>query len=212
MRRGVTRYLTQFAAIASTSQARTSERYFQMSSKLTTLFYSGSALRSRESDNIRFSDNLREVDMSTNVGPVARREDVQVSQQPGAEQRQVVTQDVNAGQRQTLQWVTALIGFFFTVVEGLIGLRVVLKLIDANSNNAFASFIYKLTAIFVAPFNSLVGNPAMGGNVLEITSLVALIVYAVIAAVLIRLVWLVFYHPSSRTVTTYERNQTPPVA
>ncbi|MBI5032161.1 MAG: YggT family protein [Chloroflexi bacterium] len=149
--------------------------------------------------------------MSTNVGPVARREDVRVSQQPGAEQRQVVTQDVNAGQRQTLQWVTALIGFVFTILEGLIGLRIVLKFIDANSQNAFASLIYKLTAPFVAPFTGLVGNPAMGGNVLEITSLVALIVYALIAAVLIRLVWLVFYHPSAKTVTTYERDQSPPV-
>ena len=148
--------------------------------------------------------------MSTNVGPVARREDVQVSQQPGAEQRQTVTEDVNAGQRQTLQWVSALIGFFFTVVEGLIGLRVVLKLIDANSKNAFASFTYNITALFVAPFNSLMGNPAMGGNVLEITSLVALIVYAVLAAVLIRLVWLLFYHPSAKTVQTYARDQSPP--
>lgn len=150
--------------------------------------------------------------MSTNVGPVARREDVRVSQQPGAEQRQVVTQDVNAGQRQTLQWVTALIGFFFTLVEGLIGLRVILKLIDANSQNAFASLVYKVTAVFIAPFTGLVGNPAMGGNVLEITSIVAMIVYALVAAVLIRLVWLLFYHPSAKTVTTYERDQSPPVS
>jgi YggT family protein len=203
---------TQFATIAKIDRTRAGDRRLQMSGKLITLFYSGSALQSQESNNIRFSDNLKEVKMSTNLaGPVARREDVQVSQQPGAEQRQVITQDVNAGQRQTLQWVTALIGFFFTVVEGLIGLRVVLKLIDANAQNAFASFIYKLTALFVAPFAGLVGNPAIGGNVLEITSLVALIVYALVAAVLIRLVWLVFYHPSSKTVTTYERNQSPPV-
>jgi hypothetical protein len=147
--------------------------------------------------------------MSTHIGPVARREDTLVSQQPGAEQRQVVTQDVNAAQRQTLQWVTALIGFFFTVVEGLIGLRVVLKLIDANSQNAFAGLVYKLTALFVAPFAGLVGNPAMGGNVLEITSLVALIVYALVAAVLVRLIWLIFYHPSAKTVTTYSSDQTP---
>jgi uncharacterized protein YggT (Ycf19 family) len=121
----------------------------------------------------------------------------------------VVTQDVNAGQRQTLQWITALIGFFTTLVEGLIGLRIILKIIDANSQNAFASLVYKVTALFVAPFTGLVGNPATGGNVLEITSIVALIVYALVAAVLIRLVWLLFYHPSAKTVTTYERDQSP---
>jgi uncharacterized protein YggT (Ycf19 family) len=182
-----------------------------MSTKLKTLFFSGSALQSREANRIQFSDNLKETTMSTNLGPVARREDVRVSQQPGAEQRQIVTEDVNAGQRQTLQWVTALIGFLFTVLEGLIGLRVVLKFIDANSRNAFASFIYNITALFVAPFAGLVGNPAMGGNVLEITAIVAMIVYALLAAVFIRLVWLVFYHPSAKTVTTYERDQSPRV-
>jgi len=182
-----------------------------MSNKPKMLFFSGSALWSRELNNIRFSNNLKEEKMSTNVGPIARREDVRVSRQPGAEQRQVVTEDVNAGQRQTLQWVTALIGFLFAVLEGLIGVRILLKLIDANSQNAFASLVYKFTALFVAPFTGLVGNPALGGNVLEITSLVALIVYALIAAVLIRLVWLLFYHPSAKTVTTYERDQSPRV-
>jgi uncharacterized protein YggT (Ycf19 family) len=150
-----------------------------------------------------------EVHVSIETGPVAHREDVRVTQQPGAEQRQVVTQDVNAGQRQALQWITALIGFFFTLVEGLIGLRIILKIIDANSQNAFASLVYKVTALFVAPFTGLVGNPAMGGNVLEVTSIVALIVYALVAAVIIRLVWLLFYHPSAKTVTTYERDQSP---
>ncbi len=150
--------------------------------------------------------------MSTNVGPVARREDVRVSQQAGAEQREVVTEDVNAGKSQTLNWVTALIGFLFTVLEGLIGLRVVLKFIDANSKNAFASFIYNSTALFLAPFAGLVGNPAAGGNVLEITSLIAMIVYGLLAAVIIRLVWLLFYHPSARTVSTFERNRSPSAA
>ncbi len=182
-----------------------------MSNRPKILYFSGSALQSREHNNIRFSNYLKEVDMSTNVSPVARREDVRVSQQPGAEQRQVVTEDVNAGQLQSLQWVTALIGFLFTVLEGLIGLRVILKFIDANSKNAFASLIYGVTALFVAPFAGLVGNPAVGGNVLEITSFVALIVYALVAAVLIRLVWLLFYHPSARSVTTYERDQSPRV-
>jgi hypothetical protein len=158
-----------------------------MSNKPKMLFFSGSALQSRELYNVRFSDNLKEVKMSTHVS-------------------QVVTEDMNAGQRQTLQWISSLIGFLFTALEGLIGLRVVLKLIDVNSNNAFASFIYSITDYFVAPFNSLMGNPAVGGNVLEVTSLVALIVYALIAAVLVRLVWLLFYHPSARTVTTYERS------
>ena len=150
--------------------------------------------------------------MSTNVGPVDRLEQVRVTQQPGVEMRQVVTENVNARKRQTLQRVSALVGFFFSVLEGLIGLRILLKLMEANPNNAFAGAVYSFTGFFVAPFNSLMGNPAAaGGRVLEITSIVAIIVYALVAWALIRLLWLVFYQPSARSVTTYEVDQSPRV-
>jgi hypothetical protein len=159
---------------------------------------------------INFSENLEEVHVSINAGPVDRLEQVRVTQQPGGETRQVVTENVNARKRQTLQRVSALAGFFFSLLEGLIGLRILLKLLEANPSNAFASAVYNFTGLFVAPFNSLIGNPvAAGGRVLEITSIVAIIVYALIAWAIIRLVWLVFYQPSARTVTTYEIDQSP---
>ncbi len=150
--------------------------------------------------------------MSINAGPVDRLEQVRVTQQPGVETREVVTENVNARKRHTLQRVSALLGFFFSVLEGLLGLRILLKLMEANPNNAFASAVYNLTGLFVAPFNSLLGNPASaGGRVLEITSIVAIIVYALIAWAIIRLVWLVFYQPSARSVTTYEADRSPRV-
>jgi len=150
--------------------------------------------------------------MSTNVGPVDRIEEVRVTQQSGVEMRQVVTENVNARKRQTLQRVSALVGFFFSVLEGLIGLRILFKLMDVNPNNAFASAVYNFTGLFVAPFNSLMGNPAAaGGRVLEITSIIAIIVYALVAWAVIRLLWLVFYQPSARSVTTYEVDQSPRV-
>jgi hypothetical protein len=136
--------------------------------------------------------------MSTQIDPVARRKDFRV------------TQRMAVDQRQTLQWLTSLISFLFSVFEGLIGLRILLKLIDANSSNAFARFIYGITSLFVAPFTGLIANPATGGNVLELTSLIALIVYALIAAVLVRLVWLLFYHPGDQPVAIYEGDQSLP--
>ncbi len=150
--------------------------------------------------------------MSINAGPVDRLEQVRVTQQPGVETREVVTENVNAQKRQTLQRVSALFGFLFSVLEGLIGLRILLKLVVANPNNAFAAAVYNFTAFFVAPFNSLMGNPAAtGGLVLEVTSIIAIIVYAFIAWAIIRLVWLVFYQPSARNVTTYEVDKSPHV-
>ena len=119
--------------------------------------------------------------MSTQVD-VDRREDVLVTKQPGVEKREVVTDDVNTRKRQTLERVSAMIAFVFIALEGLIGLRVLLKLLDANAKNGFGGAVYNVTGLFVAPFTGLFGNPALGGNILEITSVIAMIVYALLIA------------------------------
>lgn len=147
--------------------------------------------------------------MSVNTHPVDQRQDVRVKQQSGVERREIVTEDLNAQRLQTLERVSALVTFLFSLLEGLIGLRVLLKLMEANPRNAFASSIYNFTNLFLAPFSGLTINPNAGGIVLEITSIVAMIVYALLAWAIIRLVWLVFYQPSNRTVTTYERERSP---
>jgi YGGT family len=148
--------------------------------------------------------------MSTNS--VDRREPMRVNEQASAERREVVWEDVNARNRIILDRISALIGFLFMVLEGVIGLRVLLKLMGANPQNIFASVIYHFTAYFLTPFNGLTINPASGGMVLEITSIMAMIVYALIAWAIIRLLWLVFYQPRPPSVTTYGHNQPPRVS
>ncbi len=143
------------------------------------------------------------------VGPVDRRQEVHEIQEPGIERREVVLEDVNSRKRQTLERVTALINFVFTVLESMIGLRVLLKLMEANPSNAFAGLVYNFTALFLTPFAGLTVNPAVGGMILELTAIIAMIVYALIAMAVVRLVWLLFYQPSGRSVTTYERDQYP---
>ena len=78
---------------------------------------------------------------------------------------------------------------------------------EANPRNVFVTLTYSFTALFLAPFTGLTTNPAVDGMVLEITSIIAMIVYALIALAVIRLVWLVFYQPSARSVSTYERDR-----
>jgi hypothetical protein len=148
--------------------------------------------------------------MTTNT--VDRREHVRVSEQAGVERREVIWEDVNARNRLILERITALASFLFFLLEGVIGLRVLLKLMEANPRNVFASAIYHFSALFLVPFNGLTTNPAVGGMVLEITSIVAMIVYSLIAWAIIRLIWLVFYQPQARSVTTYEHEQPPRVS
>ncbi|MDQ3855211.1 MAG: YggT family protein [Chloroflexota bacterium] len=84
-----------------------------------------------------------------------------------------------------------LIYFVFGVIETLIAIRALLRLLGANRDNGFASFIYGVTGPFVAPFKGLFAEPAFGRSALELSSLVAIIVYALLAYGLVRLLYLV---------------------
>lgn len=90
-----------------------------------------------------------------------------------------------------LRKITRFIWWATGVVEGLIGLRVLLRMMAANPGNPFANFIYAITGLFLWPFQTLVANPSSdGGIVLEISSVIAMMVYLVLAWVLIELLWL----------------------
>lgn len=90
---------------------------------------------------------------------------------------------------------TQLIWLLLGILEALIALRVVFKLIGVNAANSFASLIYNVTEIFVAPFASLIGAPAAGGMVLEISSILAMFIYLLIGWALAKVVNVIFYRP-----------------
>lgn len=137
----------------------------------------------------------------SSLDPMDRWQRVQVSQQPGVERRERVVRDLVAEDYQRMYWVSRLIWLFASVLLALIGLRVLLKLIAANPANGFAQLVYRLSEPFVAIFQGLTITPAAGGVVLEIPSLIAMFVYALLAWGLDRLMWLAFYRPSSRVVS-----------
>ena len=82
-----------------------------------------------------------------------------------------------------------LIYFVFGVIESLIAIRAVLRLLGARETG-FASFIYGVTGPFVAPFKGLFNEPGFGSSVLELSSLLAIIVYALLAYALVRLLFI----------------------
>ena len=99
-----------------------------------------------------------------------------------------------------------LVWLLFGMLEALIGLRVVLRLIAANPQNPFARLVYGLSGLFVWPFLGLTRTPSANGAVLEISSLIAMFVYALIAWIIVQLVWILIDRPRSTTVVT--RNTT----
>jgi hypothetical protein len=111
--------------------------------------------------------------------------------------KEVRTTEHESGQEQrnaTFK-ATQLIWLLLGILEAAIGLRVLFKLIGVNAANPFAALLYKVTDFFVAPFASLTGAPAVGDKVLEISSVIAMIVYFLIFWALERIVYVLFYRP-----------------
>ena len=101
-----------------------------------------------------------------------------------------------ANQNSAVARIVNIVYFMFGAVLLLLAVRVILQLVGVNAENAFASFIYGLSAPFVALFASLVQNPTLGGvSVLEITTLIAILVWAIVAWLAGRLIWLLLSRP-----------------
>jgi|JI6StandDraft_1071083.scaffolds.fasta_scaffold15239_2 uncharacterized protein YggT (Ycf19 family) len=77
------------------------------------------------------------------------------------------------------------------IIMGLLALRFLLRLLGANPNNGFADFIYSVSQPFAAPFFGLFNYTAdLGAGRFEFETLIAILVYALIAWVLAKLVTL----------------------
>jgi YggT family protein len=97
-----------------------------------------------------------------------------------------------ANQNSAVARIVNIVYFLFGAVEVVLLLRVILHLVGANAENGFANFIYGLSATFVSLFASLVQNPTVGATgVLEVTTIIAIIVYMIAAWLIAQLIWLV---------------------
>ena len=106
-----------------------------------------------------------------------------IQREPGSEQRVFTFK------------ATQMVWLLFGILEALIALRIVLKLIAANPNSPIAALIYRITDLFLWPFAGLTATPSAGGMVLELSSFIALVIYALIAWALERIIWVIFYRP-----------------
>ena len=111
--------------------------------------------------------------------------------------KQVSTTATDEGQnsRNVTFKVTSIIWLLLGLLEGALGLRFLFMLLGANPANTFAKFLYGVTGVFVAPFASLVGAPELGQSRFEGATLIAMIVYALAAWALERIIYVIFYRP-----------------
>ena len=139
---------------------------------------------------------------------VDRREETVTTQQPGYAATEQVVRDVAAERRMGLFQIYRILWSILALLEILLAFRFVLRLIAANANSGFAVLIYGITGVFVGPFNGLISTPTSGGSSLEVTTLIAMAVYALIFWGIGYAIRMITDRPRGRSFTRTTREQT----
>lgn len=119
-------------------------------------------------------------------------------------------QDTNLRRANIHTWVTNVIYFLLSVLEVILALRFLFRLLGASQDNSFTLFLYNLSHVFVTPFNGIFHDQALGtGNVFELSTLIAMLISALIAWGLVSLSRVVFApnYSGRQRVTTMRRLQ-----
>ena len=94
---------------------------------------------------------------------------------------------------------TQAVWYILGIIELLLAFRFILKLLGANPAAGFTSFIYNVSSVFAAPFLAVFrSSRIVEGSVFEWTTLLAMVVYGIIAWGIIKLFMM------GRTVSTPE--------
>jgi uncharacterized protein YggT (Ycf19 family) len=95
-----------------------------------------------------------------------------------------------------------IIWYILGFIEIMLGFRIALMALGANPTSEFASFIYSLTNPLALPFNNIFRTTVSGASVFEWSTILAALVYALIAYGLVYLIKLI------KPVTPTEVSQT----
>jgi len=117
--------------------------------------------------------------------------------------------DPYAARRANSARVVQAVYLVFGLIEGLLLIRFVLRALAANADAGFARAVYAITEVLVTPFIGLFGTPQIStGAALEISTLLALIVYAAVGWLLARAAWLIFGESRASSVASVSSKQT----
>ncbi len=121
--------------------------------------------------------------MSMTEPPIVaeERDEAHISGRPVMDRRRTVVTGDPAFRVVQIVW------FLLGLTEAIIGLRVVFRA-AAAVETGFVSFIYGLSAPLVAPFRGITADYVSRGNVVEISSLIAMLVYLMAAYLVVKLV------------------------
>ena len=77
--------------------------------------------------------------------------------------------------------INQVIWYILGTVEVVLAFRILLKLLGANAQSGFTSFIYAISNPFALPFAGVLGVTGVSEMILEWSTLIAMAVYAILA-------------------------------
>ena len=157
---------------------------------------------------VRNGDGMIE-DHEINNPVVDRREETVITYHPGYTATEEIVYDVAAERRLRIFQFKRILWGGLVFLEILLAARFLLRLISANPESGFGMLMYGITGVFVAPFNGLVSTPTPGGSPLEITTLIAMFVYAMIFWGISYFIRIILDRPTARSYTRTTREETP---
>lgn len=135
------------------------------------------------------SDNTEEVTTVNSESPqqIVKKTTRQVEPEAKGEAPQKVYE-----KKKTIFRFNQIIWYILGLIEVLLVFRFVLKLLGANPFVGFTSLIYSITTPLVAPFSGILGVYTTGNSIIEWSTIIAAIVYLLVAWGLVYLLNIVY--------------------
>lgn len=109
------------------------------------------------------------------------------------ESRAEYVEDQNLMRANVRYWITRVVYFVLGVLEVIMALRFVFRLLGAHEASNFVTFLYNLSHVLVYPFNGIFNDQTIGStSVFEVSTLIAMLIYALIAWGLVALGRVIF--------------------
>ena len=90
---------------------------------------------------------------------------------------------------KTPNLIKKLLNLYLAIVEGILGLRFLLKLFGANANTGFVAWVYEMSDSLLEPFRAIFPTRVYENKyVLEFSTLFAMLIYALLVMLLVYIV------------------------
>jgi YggT family protein len=164
--------------------------------------------QSNQRVEVRKKSEKRAQSTNGSVSSVERREEYENIDSVSAIREERHIKDSAAERIGLAQKLSQFIWLLGGLLQAILGLRFLLKLIAANPNSPFADLVYGFTDLFLWPFQQLLSSPSTAqGMVLEITTLIAMLVYGLLTWAAVKLLMVAIIPSTSERVTVYRREE-----